>query len=281
MQYQVPTHSNEIKVSFPVDHVMLLTLNRPKSLNAMTPAMDSDIDKVLTWFEDEPSLWVSILTGEGRAFCAGADLIAWNDRAHSDKTPESEAEDGAKHVNGFGSISRRQSSCKPMIAAVNGGSYGGGTEMVLNCDIVIASEEAVFALPEVKRGVLASMGVIPRLARVAGHQLAAEMLLLGRPVSAHEAAARFGFVNKVVPKSDVITTALAWAKEIAGNSPDSVQATKRALILSNQLGDVEDVVKTHFRSKEMLRVYASDNIKNGLLAFAQKRKPTWGNPAKL
>lgn len=82
----------------------------------------------------------------------------WNQRAHSDKTPESETKDGENHRNGFGSISRRQSSSKPMIAAVNGGTYGGGTEIVLNCDIVIASEEAVFATPEVKRGVVAAMG---------------------------------------------------------------------------------------------------------------------------
>lgn len=123
--------------------------------------------------------------------------------------------------------------------------------------------------------------MIPRLARVAGHQLASEMLLLGRPVTAQEAATRFGLyvcrshlskitltarsVNKVVPKTDVLKTAVEWAQEIVGNSPDSVQSTKRALMLSNQLGDVEDVVVAHTRSKEMLRVYGSDNIKVGTL----------------
>ncbi|THG95916.1 hypothetical protein EW026_g5820 [Hermanssonia centrifuga] len=158
MQSQVPSHSDEIKVSFPLEHVMLLTFNRPKSLNAMTPTMDSDIDTILKWFDNEPSLWVVVITGEGRAFCAGADLLAWNQRAHSDKTPESELKDVELHVNGFGSISRRSSSSKPMIAAVNGGAYGGGIEILLNCDIVIASEDATLALPEVKRGVVAIMG---------------------------------------------------------------------------------------------------------------------------
>ncbi len=118
-------------------------------------------------------------------------MYRWNQRAHSDKTPESELKDVELHVNGFGSISRRSSSSKPMIAAVNGGAYGGGIEILLNCDIVIASEDATLALPEVKRGVVAIMGgmlfliyannlnrsyycknvVIPRLARVAGHQV--------------------------------------------------------------------------------------------------------------
>ncbi|GJE86230.1 enoyl-CoA hydratase/carnithine racemase [Phanerochaete sordida] len=281
MQLQVPQHSEEIKVSFPAEHVLLLTLNRPKALNAMTPAMDADIDRILTWVEEVPSIWVSIITGEGRAFCAGADLIAWNKRAHSTKTPESECKDAELQRNGFGAISRRQSWCKPLIAAVNGGTYGGGTELVLNCDIVVASEDAVFATPEVKRGVVAIMGVIPRLARVAGHQLAAEMLLLGRNVTAQEAATRFGFVNKVVPKAEVVKTAVEWAQEIVGNSPDSVQSTKRALMLASQLGDVEDVVVAHTRSKEMLRVYGSENLKAGLRAFSEKKKPVWKNPAKL
>jgi enoyl-CoA hydratase/carnithine racemase len=118
-------------------------------------------------------------------------LYRWNTRAHSANDPESESKEAELQVNGFGSISRRQSSVKPMIAAVNGGAFGGGTEILMNCDLVIAAEDAVLATPEVKRGVVALMGVIPRLSRVAGHQLASEMLLLGRNLTAQEAA-RFG-----------------------------------------------------------------------------------------
>ncbi|KAI0348108.1 enoyl-CoA hydratase/carnithine racemase [Trametopsis cervina] len=280
MPYQVPFHSDEIKVSFPDEHVMLLTFNRPKSLNAMTPTMDADIGRVLDWFDNESGLWVAIVTGEGRAFCAGADLHAWNKRAHSEKTPESECKDIELKVNGFGSISRRQGTVKPIIAAVNGGSYGGGTEMLVNCDLVIAAEDVTISTPEVKRGVIASMGAIPRLSRLAGHQLASEMLLLGRNLTAHEAA-RIGFVNKVVPRAEVLPTAIEWAKELCQNSPDSVQATKKALLLAQQLSDVEDVVVAHTRSKEMLRLYGGENIKIGLRAFAEKNKPVWTNPAKL
>ena len=116
---------------------------------------------------------------------------SWNKRAQSSKTPESECRESELKTNGFGSISRRQGSVKPIIAAVNGGAFGGGVEMIVNCDLVIAAEDAILATPEVKRGVVAIMGAIPRLSRLAGHQLASEMLLLGRNLTAHEAA-RFG-----------------------------------------------------------------------------------------
>ncbi|OSX66978.1 hypothetical protein POSPLADRAFT_1072124 [Postia placenta MAD-698-R-SB12] len=275
-----PSHSEEVKVSFPRDHVMLLMFNRPRALNAMTPTMRQDVCTLLDWFDKEPSLWVVVITGQGRVFCAGADLIAWNKSQRSEDGKD-EGERTIADVNGFGSISRRSSSSKPMIAAVNGGAYGGGVEIVVNCDLVVASEEATFALPEVKRGVVAIQGGMPRLARIAGHQLASEMLLLGRNIPAAEAAARFGFVNKVVPKTEVLSTALAWAVEITTNSPDSVQSTKRALLLTNKHADVEDIVKAHARSKESVRHFTSENIKEGLRAFSEKRKPVWSNPAKL
>ncbi|KAF5352527.1 hypothetical protein D9756_006213 [Leucocoprinus leucothites] len=150
-----PTHSDELKVSIPDEHVLLITLNRPKSLNAMTPTMTKDLKRVLDWFEEEPHLWVVIVTGAGRMFCAGADLKAWN--KDQEKGSSNEQENTAVNFNGFGSLSRRQSN-KPIIAAVNGGAYGGGVEIILNCDIVIASEDAKFALPEVKRGVVAAQG---------------------------------------------------------------------------------------------------------------------------
>ncbi|TCD62629.1 hypothetical protein EIP91_006613 [Steccherinum ochraceum] len=227
----------------------------------MTPAMESSINALLNWFNDEPSLW------QGRVFSAGADLVAWRKMARTSEGQVGEIDRLIQDHNGFGSISRRMMA-KPMIAAVNGSAYGGGTEMVLNCDIVVASEEATFQLPEVKRGVVAVQGGMPRVGRIAGHQLASEMLLTGRAVSAHEAYSRFGFVNKVVPKAQVLATALEFARQINANSPDAVQSTKRALILNRQKADVEEVVATHLRSAESRRNYASENIKGG---FADKR----------
>ncbi|EJF67139.1 enoyl-CoA hydratase/carnithine racemase [Dichomitus squalens LYAD-421 SS1] len=275
-----PSHSDEIQLSFPQEHVLLLTFNRPKALNAVTPTMTSDIKRVLDWFDQEPSLWVLVLTGAGRIFCAGADLVAWNQR-QSGGGADSDQSDIINEADGFASLSRRTATSKPIIAAVHGGAYGGGMEIILNCDIVIASEDAKLALPEVKRGVTAIQGGMPRLARIAGHQLASELLLTGKAISATEAATRFGFVNQVVPKDKVLSAALAWAHEINQNSPDSVQSTKRALLLANRHGSVEDAVIAHVGSAESKRAFTSENIQEGLRAFVEKRKPAWKNPAKL
>ncbi|KAI0031239.1 enoyl-CoA hydratase/carnithine racemase [Vararia minispora EC-137] len=270
MALQLPSHSDQVKVSFPVDHVLMLCMNRPKALNAMSDKMEHDLKTLLNWFDEEPSLWVVIVTGEGRAFCAGADLKSWNTRQQGGD--QSDSERIAASIHGFGSLSRRVTS-KPIIAAVNGGVFGGGMEMVLNCDLVIASDQAVFAMPEVKRGVIAGQGAIPRIRVIAGHQLAAEMLLLGRTVGAAEAHQRFGL--------RLIETAVHYAKEITQNSPDAVQATKRGLILAAQNGNIERAVIDHSWSAESKRAYNGANIKEGLKAFTEKRLPRWTNPAKL
>ncbi|KAJ7266913.1 enoyl-CoA hydratase/carnithine racemase [Mycena haematopus] len=288
--FSSPAVSEEIIINFPKDHVLLLTLNRPKSLNAMTPQMVEDLRKVLNWFEDEPSLWVVVLTGSGRAFCAGADLKAWN--RDEQRGQPSSAEAILSNIHGFASISRRESK-KPFIAAVNGHSFGGGTELVLNCDLVVASKDANFGLPEVKRGVVAIQGGIPRLARIAGHQLASEMLLLGKTVTATMPAidldckfftllcklALTGLlsVNVVVPTTDVLPTALDLASQIIANSPDSVQSTKKALLLAQKYSN-EETVSVHVRAPETVGFMFGDNIKEGLKAFNEKRNPVWQNP---
>lgn len=272
-----PVHSEELEVEFPAEHVLLLTFNRPKSLNAMTPRMTEDLRNVLDWFETEQHLWVAIVTGAGRVFCAGADLRAWNNDQQQNKTNEQERI--ASDVHGFASLSRRQST-KPIIAAVSGGAHGGGMEILLNCDMVIAADDAKFALPEVKRGVVAIQGGIPRLAHISGHQLASEMLLLGRTIDAAEAQTRFKFVNQVVPQSHVLPAALAVAKQIIANSPDAVQSTKEGLLISQRL-NFHETLLAHVASPISTRVYKGQNIKEGLKAFAEKRAPAWKNPAKL
>ncbi|KAJ3502146.1 hypothetical protein NLJ89_g9018 [Agrocybe chaxingu] len=272
-----PEHSSEVKVAFPAPHVLLLTLNRPKSLNAMTPTMTEDMTRLLDWFEEEPELWVVIITGEGRIFCAGADLLAWNKDQQSNTS--NETSDVLRAIHGFASVSRRQ-SVKPIIAAVNGGAYGGGMELILNCDFVVAADDAKFALPEVKRGVVAIQGGIPRLTQIVGHQRASEMLLTGKTITAVEARDRFGFVNTLVPASSVLSAAIALAQQITANSPDAVQSTKHALILSQRLGHSETLYQ-HVQSPESKQVYKGQNIKEGLKAFAEKRAPVWTNPAKL
>ncbi|KAF8514278.1 enoyl-CoA hydratase/carnithine racemase [Gautieria morchelliformis] len=268
-----------VKLEVPTEHVLLLTLNRPQSLNAVSPDLAEDVKRALAWFDSEPELWVVIVTGAGRAFCAGADLKAW--RSAKDSGSRDDSEEVATSFHGFANISRRSVTSKPLIAAVNGGAYGGGVEIILNCDLVIASDRAEFALPEVKRGVTAAQGGIPRIAAIAGHQLASEMLLTGRTISAQEAHSRFGFVNTVVPHDELIPTAIAWARRITQNSPDAVASTKRALIIAQEVGNFEQATIAGAYSQESKQAYTGGNIKEGLRAFSEKRKPVWKNPAKL
>jgi enoyl-CoA hydratase/carnithine racemase len=255
-----PPTSSQLQLSFPIPHAILITFNRPKSLNAMTPEMTEDMERVMDWFENEEELWVAIFTGAGRLFCAGADLVAWSHRKQAGN--KSETEQSLASVNKFASLSTRQSR-KPLIAAVNGGAYGGGMEIVLNCDLVVASEDAKFALPEVKRGVVAFAGGIPRVVRIAGHQLASEMLLLGGPISAQDAYSRFHFVNKLVPKDAVLSAAIQLAQDITDSSPDSVQSTKSALLSVQNTGTVAAAFEDHAKSAVSERVFQGQNIKVG------------------
>ncbi|KAG8801874.1 hypothetical protein FRC17_006535, partial [Serendipita sp. 399] len=261
-----PPTGDHLVVSSPAEHVLLLCLNRTRALNSMTPEIQDDIEKVLDWAEREPDVWVIIITGSGRAFCAGHDLKGWLNR------PQNQHH---LHEHGFAGISSRRSLTKPLIAAVNGLAFGGGTELILNCDLVVASESARFALPEVSRGVVAAQGGIPRLANAAGHQLASEMLLLGRPISAQDAYQRFNIlgaklfsVNAVVPSNKLMSTALEWATIITSNSPDAVQSTKKALLLAKESGMWEGS-KRHFESPEHKQAMTGDNIKEGLTAFSR------------
>ncbi len=137
-----PAHASTIILSFPSPHVLLLTFNRPDALNSVTPDMRKDLERVLDWFEAEDELWVLVLTGNGRIFCSGVDLKDWT--ASLSPTAGTEKHDQQSIVDnphGFASLSRRMTA-KPIIAAVNGGAYGGGMEVVLNCDLVVADEKA-------------------------------------------------------------------------------------------------------------------------------------------
>ncbi|KAF8738035.1 hypothetical protein RHS02_05979, partial [Rhizoctonia solani] len=270
-----PSHGPHLVISYPAKNVLQLTLNRPRSLNAMTDDLRADIARVMDWFERESSLWVVIITGNGRAFCAGQDLKNWKKK--QDTGSRREAEEMAEDTNGFGSLARRR-CIKPIIAAVNGIAMGGGVEIILNSDLVVASRDAKLGLPEVKRGVVAAAGGIPRIQRIAGHQFAAELLLTGRTITAEEAHTKYRFVTSVVPQSQVLNTAINLAKEIISNSPDAVWSTKKALLDGQQYASLEEAVIKHNLSEESKRVYQGDNIREGLAAFGEKRKPVWTNP---
>lgn len=266
-------------VSFPSEHVLLVTLNRPKQLNAIPITSHPLFDDLWRWYESEPSLRCAVLTGTGRAFCAGADLKEWNTR--NTNTTAAAAADKPKPKRkwasaGFAGLSNRGGK-KPVIAAVNGLCLGGGMETALNCDLVLASADAVFGLPEVKRGVIALAGALPRLVRTVGKQRASEMALLGRHYDAQTMYA-WGVVNHVVEKGQqqrsVLDEALAWAAEMAGNSPDSVLATREGLRLGwEPLGP--EVATEVVERGVYGRMEGGENMVEGVVSFVEKRKPVW------
>ncbi|KAI1434486.1 enoyl-hydratase [Xylaria sp. CBS 124048] len=261
----------DVIISFPKPHVLLVTLNRPKQLNAIPRPQHIALDQLWGWYDAESSLRCAVITGTGRAFCAGQDLKEWNQintGAPGQPSPGTSSPSG-----GFGGLSNRGGK-KPVIAAVNGICFGGGMEMAINCDMVIAAEKATFSLPEVTIGVTAVAGALPRLMRSVGRQRASEMALSGKNYSAAEMHA-WGLVNEVVKDGgDVVAAALAWAVRIAGNSPDAVIVSREGLKLGWEgLGPQQatDLMARGF-SKQMEK---GENMVEGVKSFVERRKPVW------
>ncbi|KAJ0115585.1 hypothetical protein J7T55_010408 [Diaporthe amygdali] len=272
-----PPSVPDVLISYPSQHVLLVTLNRPKALNAIPSTNHSLIDGIWRWYDSQPTLRCAILTGSGRAFCAGADLKEWNDRnaaASGEQTvePETAQKNRDRWASaGFGGLSNRAGK-KPVIAAVNGLCLGGGMEMAVNCDLVVASEDAKFGLPEVKRGVIALAGALPRIQKTLGKQRAAEMALVGGMYTAAKMY-EWGIVNKVVKQEDVVKEAVKFAEEIADNSPDSVVVSREGLKLGWEVGPE---MGTELLEKGMFgRIDAGDNMIEGVMSFVEKRKPVW------
>ncbi|KAL2204620.1 ClpP/crotonase [Sarocladium strictum] len=266
-----------VLITSPAPHVLLITLNRPAQLNALRREMHWRLDALWAWFDAEPGLRCAVLTGKGRAFCAGADLKEWHE-ANNEGGVKASAKDVEKWTeNGFGGLSNRRGK-KPIIAAVNGLCLGGGFEMVINTDMVIASEKAKFGLPEVTRGVVAIAGALPRLTRVVGRQRATEMAILGRMYTADELR-EWGVVNKVVQSAEegaVVQEAVKWASEVAGNSPDAVIVTREGLMGGwdgeDPRGSTGKVDRGLYRVMD-----GGENMKEGVLSFVERRKAVWKN----
>ncbi|KAK4054925.1 hypothetical protein OIV83_000849 [Microbotryomycetes sp. JL201] len=259
-----PSVGSHLVVTFPQPKVLQLRLNRPEALNAMTDDLENDLRRVLDWFEQEPSLWVMVVTGTGRAFCAGQDLKNWNKTAGSDDSPPSKI---LRNPHGFGSIARRRST-KVLIAAVNGMAFGGGVELLLNCDIVIGCTGAKLGLPEVKRGVVAS--VVMKCPALVPY------LLTGEPFPQHLLAG--SVLTDVVSADKVLPTALDWAKRIIAASPDAVQVTKNQINLFKDGNGIHDVVYKSLDTEQAQALYSGYNLKEGLKAFVEKRQPEWQDP---
>ena len=243
-------------------------MDRPESLNAMSTTGQWEMHSVWLWLDAEPNLSVAVITGTGRAFSAGADLKEWSGSMSDDADPSKRM--GNKPA--FTPLSRRLGK-KPIIAAVNGLAMGGGCEFVINCDLVVASEHAVFGLPEVKRGVAPIGGALPRLIRTVGLQRATEFALTGEPISARQAYS-WGIVNKVVRGEQVVEEAVRYAVAIAENSPDSIICTRAGLRQGWETAAVERAVELVL-DKEWAELQKGENIREGLKAFNEKRKPVW------
>ncbi|KAF2217749.1 hypothetical protein CERZMDRAFT_31465 [Cercospora zeae-maydis SCOH1-5] len=259
-------------ISYPATGVLLVHLNKPKGLNCINAEFTQELERIWEWLDKEPAFTVGIITGTGRAFSAGADLKEWN-KLNTANTPKSIS------GTGFGGLSRRGGK-KPVIAAVNGICFGGGCEMIVNCDLVIASQKATFALPEVKVGVVAAAGALPRIIRTIGRPRAMEMALTGRTVSAREAM-EWGLVNKVVGdrEGEVVEAAVEYAKMIAANSPDAVIVSREGIKLGWEGMGAEDATKYALENWQP-KLQAGENMAEGVRAFVEKRKPKW-KPSKL
>ncbi|KCZ94231.1 enoyl-CoA hydratase-related protein [Hyphomonas johnsonii] len=244
-------------------HVAIITIRREASRNALDDLANIELGRAFDHFAQNDDAWVAIITGAGdKSFCAGNDMKKRAAGATLSKD---------KWSGGFGGLTTRHDLFKPVIAAVNGYAVGGGVEIALACDIVIAATHATFAMQEVKFGQLAGAGGAHRLPRALSWQRAMELLLTGRPINATKAL-DWGLVNEVTSGDDLMTRAKAWALEIAGNSPLAVRATKEAASMGLSWA-LEDVIDHSFPGRDALR--ASADFKEGPCAFAEKRKPVW------
>jgi enoyl-CoA hydratase/carnithine racemase len=242
-------------------HVFIVTINRPQVMNALHPPASMEMHAAWERFAADEDLWVGIVSGAGeRAFSAG------NDLKH-----QAMGGDMTMPPTGFGGLTHRFDLFKPVIAALNGLALGGGFEIALACDIVVAAETARMGLPEPRVGLAALAGGMHRLPRQIGLKNAMGMMLTGRHIDAREAH-RLGLVQEITAPDKVMERALAWAQEICDCAPLSVRATKEVAMRS--LGrPLEEAI--HMRVDSISEMISSDDFMEGPLAFAQKRKPQW------
>ena len=252
------------RIRFEVEgHIAIVTICRPEARNALDNDANIELGQAFDRFAADPDLWVAIITGEGdKAFCAGNDMKA---RASGVQLTQDQ------WSGGFGGLARRHDLTKPVVCAVNGFALGGGFEIVLACDIVIAADHARFGLPEVRFGQMAGAGGAHRLPRLLPWPRAMGLLLTGRDIDA-ATAADWGLVNEVVPHAQLMERARAWAQEIAAQSPLAVRASKEAAVRGLHMS-LEEAIGTSFPGRDILR--ASQDFIEGPRAFAQKRKPKW------
>lgn len=242
----------------------IVTINRPEVYNALHPPAHFEFHEVFDRFRDDPDQWIAIITGAGdKAFSAGNDLkyqAAGGPRERPD--------------TGFASLTSRFDLDKPVIAAVNGFAMGGGFEIALACDLIVAADSAVFALPEPRVGLAAGAGGLHRLPRMIPIKQAMGMILTGRRVTAEEGR-QLGFVNEVVPQAELMAATRRWTDQILECSPMSIRASKQTVYRSFGEPSIEEALAKQTSYPAYDAMLKSDDYVEGPRAFAEKRKPDW------
>ncbi|MFX1760379.1 MULTISPECIES: crotonase/enoyl-CoA hydratase family protein [Rhodococcus] len=241
------------------DGVAVFTLNRPEAKNAVNLEVSEALAAAIDEFEARPDLTIGILTGAGGTFCAGMDLKAFA-RGEKPSIPG----------RGFGGITEAPPS-KPLIAAVEGWALAGGCELALSADLIVASRDAKFGIPEVKRGLAAAAGGLLRLPKILPYPLAMELAITGDPLTA-EVAHHHGLVNRVTEPGEALTVAKELAARVAANGPLAVKATKQVVAMAAGYTDPDAFVA---QRTFIDPVFASADAKEGARAFAEKRAPVW------
>jgi crotonobetainyl-CoA hydratase len=247
-------------------NVLIITLNRPEARNAVNSAVSTAVGDAMVQAQQDPDVRVVVITGSGdKSFCAGADLKALS-RGEQLLHPDQPKWGFAGYVRHF--------IDKPTIAAVNGTALGGGTELALASDLVIAGKTAKFGLPEVKRGLVAAAGGVFRLVEQLPRKVALELMFTGEPMSSSDAL-KWGLINEVVPDGTELDAALALAERITVNAPLAVQASKRVAVGVDDGIITDDEVGWTRTMREIVMLMQSEDAKEGPLAFAEKRQPVW------
>ena len=241
--------------------VGLITLNRPEAMNALNNTLMRELMDALEAFDNDDSVGAIVVTGNQKAFAAGADI-----KEMADKTVQEMSDNDS-----IGQFGRIRTIRKPVIAAVSGWALGGGCEIAMSCDMIVASETAKFGQPEITIGVIPGAGGTQRLPRAVGKAIAMEMVLNNRTLSAVEALG-FGLINRIVPVDAYLDEAVKLAGEIASRAPVAVRVAKKMINLAYErpLGDSLSEEK-----KEFYSLFSTEDQKEGMRAFAEKRKPQW------
>ena len=255
-----------MSVRFDIDgHVARVTIDRPERMNAVDLATADELEAVWQKIESDENIRCVVLTGAGdRAFSAGADLKAGGDKSGLEYWTSA-------NPQGFGAIALRRSLKIPVIARVNGLALGGGMEMVLGCDIVIAADTARFGLPEAKVGNLPLAGGMTLLPRLIPRNIAVGMMMTGRMVSAEEMA-RYGLVNAVVPADELDAEVDRWVDDILACAPLCLRAIKATV---HETGELPADRAQAVRLPELIAALVSEDSDEGVLAFREKRSPVW------